>query len=232
MNVTPDSIIYFQWGFITINATIVFTWVVMVVIVTGALTATVKLQPGTVPGRWQSFLETVVGFMRGQVRDVMDRNPDSFLPFLGTLFLLISVSNFLTFVPGYHPPTGSLSTTAALAMCVFFAVPVFGIAHRGFGGYFKHYIQPSVFMLPFHIIGEFSRTLSMAVRLFGNIMSGSLIAGVLISLAPLFVPIIMEMFGLLIGQIQAYIFFILATVYVASSSRTSDAAESHQEKEE
>ena len=123
-------------------------------------------------------------------------------------------------VPGYHAPTGSLNTTAALSLCVFFAVPVFGIATGGVGAYLKNYIKPSPIMLPFNIIGELSRTLALAVRLFGNIMSGSMIAGILLSIAPLFLPVIMDAFGLLVGQIQAYIFAILASVYIASSIRT------------
>jgi F-type H+-transporting ATPase subunit a len=122
-------------------------------------------------------------------------------------------------VPGFQPPTGSLTTTTALAICVFFAVPIYGIAERGLKGYLSNYIQPSVAMLPFNIIGEISRTLALAVRLFGNIMSGTLIAAILLSLVPLFFPVIMQAFGLLVGLIQAYIFAILAMVYIASGTR-------------
>jgi F-type H+-transporting ATPase subunit a len=141
------------------------------------------------------------------------------LPFIATLFLLIATANLLSIVPWYNPPTGSLSTTAALALCVFIAVPAYGIARKGVGAYFKQYVQPSPIMLPFNIIGDFSRTLALAVRLFGNIMSGTLIVGVLISLAPLFFPLVMQAFGLLIGMIQAYIFAVLAMVYIASAAR-------------
>ena len=150
------------------------------------------------------------------------QQPDRYLPFLGTLFLFIAVSNLLAIVPGYSPPTGSLSTTAALAICVFLAVPVYGIAQNGFIGYLKHYSQPTVFMIPFHIINELSRTLSMAVRLFGNIMSGSMILGILLSITPLFVPIVMQVLGMLIGLVQAYIFAVLATVYIASATRLQE----------
>jgi F-type H+-transporting ATPase subunit a len=123
-------------------------------------------------------------------------------------------------VPWYQPPTGSLSTTAALAICVFFAVPAFGIARSGPGAYFKRYLQPSFLMLPFHVMGELSRTLALAVRLFGNIMSGTIIIAILLSIVPLFVPIVMQALGLLIGQIQAYIFAVLAAVYIASAARS------------
>jgi F-type H+-transporting ATPase subunit a len=158
--------------------------------------------------------------MRNQIQDTTQEKPDRFLPFLGTLFLFISVSNILSFVPVYYPPTGSFSTTAALAICVFFAVPVYGVRQRGFIKYFKHYIEPTVFLLPFNIIGRFTRTLSLAVRLFGNVMSGTIIIAVLVSIVPLFVPILMHALELLIGQIQAYIFAVLAMVYIGSAIRT------------
>jgi F-type H+-transporting ATPase subunit a len=125
-------------------------------------------------------------------------------------------------VPIYEPPTGSFSLTAALAIAVFVAVPVFGITENGVTGYLKHYVKPSPFMLPFNIISELSRTLSLAVRLFGNIMSGTMIVGVLLSIAPILVPLVMEVLGLIIGQIQAYIFAALATVYIGSAVRSTD----------
>ena len=110
------------------------------------------------------------------------------------------------------------ATTAALATCVFLAVPLYGIATRGLGGYLRLYIQPSPFMLPFNIIGELSRTLALAVRLFGNIMSGEMIIAILLSIVPLFFPVIMQLLGMLVGVIQAYIFAVLATVYIGSAT--------------
>lgn len=225
MNISPDSMIIWQWGPITLNATIVFTWAVMGVLVLISWLATRKLSVEPALSRWQMTLETIVSYMRDQIRDITHRQPDDYLPFIGTLFLFISLSNFLSFVPGYQPPTGSISTTSALAVCVFFAVPAFGIAKSGFRGYFRHYVRPSVFMLPFHIIGEFSRTLALAVRLFGNVMSGTMIVGILLTVAPLFLPVVMHALELLIGQIQAYIFAMLATVYIASASRAREEKE-------
>ncbi|MBU2440173.1 F0F1 ATP synthase subunit A, partial [bacterium] len=181
--------------------------------------------------RWQNFLEVIVGYIRQQVKEITQQNPDPFIPFLGTLFLFISVSNLLAIVPGYHPPTGSLSTTSALAICVFFAIPIFGIAKKGMRDYFKHYLEPSIFMMPFNVIGDFSRTLALAVRLFGNVMSGTLIVAVLLIITPLFVPILMQVLGLLIGQIQAYIFTVLATVYIASATRIESKPEQIDQKE-
>jgi len=145
-----------------------------------------------------------------------------YLPFVGTLFLFIAISNVLSIFPGYQQPTGSLNTTAALAIAVLLAVPAFGIARVGFWRYLKSYLEPTPFMLPFTILGEITRTMALAVRLFGNIMSGSVIVVILLSITPLFFPVIMQVFGLLIGILQAYIFAVLAMVYIASATAESD----------
>jgi len=160
-----------------------------------------------------------VSAMQNQIREVGQQDPAPYLAFVGTLFMFIATSNLLAVVPGYLPPTGSLSTTTALALCVFVAVPLYGITRQGLLGYLKNYIQPSVFMLPFNIVGELSRTLALAVRLYGNIMSGTVIGAILLSIVPLFFPILMQALGLLTGMIQAYIFAVLAMVYIASATR-------------
>jgi len=231
MEISPDAIIIYQWNGIHLNATIVFTWVVMVILLFISWMATKNLTIGPKISRWQNFLEVIVGYIRQQVKEITQQNPDPFIPFLGTLFLFISVSNLLAIIPGYQPPTGSLSTTSALAICVFFAIPIFGIAKKGSLAYFKHYLEPSIFMAPFNVIGDFSRTLALAVRLFGNVMSGSLIVAVLLIITPLFIPIVMQILGLLIGQIQAYIFTVLATVYIASATRVENKPEQIEQKE-
>ncbi|MCK5767536.1 MAG: F0F1 ATP synthase subunit A [Candidatus Atribacteria bacterium] len=231
MDITPDTIIIFQWNGMQINATIFYTWMVMALLIFISWMATKNLTIGPKISRWQNLLEVIVGYIRQQVKEITQQNPDPFIPFLGTLFLFISISNLLAIIPGYQPPTGSLSTTSALAICVFFAIPIFGIAKKGGLAYFKHYLEPSIFMAPFNVIGDFSRTLALAVRLFGNVMSGTLIAGVLLIITPLFVPIIMQVLGLLIGQIQAYIFTVLATVYIASATRVENKLEKIEQKE-
>ncbi len=218
MNLTPDAIVYFQRGFFTLNATLVFSWVVMGVIIGVVLLLTRNLSSGKKVSKRQAFLEMIVFGIRKQIRQIAAQDPAPYLPFLGSLFLFISISNLLDLVPFYEPPTSSLSVTGALATCVFFAVPVFGVRALGVKRYLKQYIEPSFVMLPFNIISELSRTLALAVRLFGNIMSGSLLVAVLISIVPLFVPLVMQALGLLIGQIQAYIFAALATVYIASGT--------------
>lgn len=128
------------------------------------------------------------------------------------------MANLLNIVPRYIAPTGSLSTTTALAICVFVAVPLYGIVYEGPKTYLKHYIRPTWLMLPFNVIGEISRTIALAVRLYGNIMSGTVIVAILLSLTPYFFPVVMELLGLLTGMIQAYIFAILAMVYIASAT--------------
>lgn len=225
MNISPDQTIFWQSGFFKLNATIVFSWVVMAVLIFVSWLATRKIEIETPISKWQNMLETIVSTIRKQIGDITQQDPDIYLPFLGTLFLFISISNLLDIVPGYQPPTGSINTTAALAGCVFFAVPVFGILKKGVGAYLKNYIKPTPFMLPFNIIGEFSRTLALAVRLFGNIMSTSMIVAILLTVAPLFIPVVMEALGLLIGQIQAYIFAVLAAVYIASATRVHEKKE-------
>jgi F-type H+-transporting ATPase subunit a len=218
MEITPDKVIVFSFGGFELNATIFWTWVVMLLLVVGAIAATRGVKDELVPSRWQLMLEVIVTEMRNQIRNVAQADPGRYLPFVGSLFLFIAVANVLTIVPGYHPPTGSLSTTTALAVCVFVAVPLYGIAERGLLGYLKNYVQPTPFMLPFNIIGELSRTLALAIRLYGNAMSGAVIVGILISVAPFVFPVVMRLLGLLTGLIQAYIFAVLAMVYIASAT--------------
>ena len=218
MHITPDQTILWRWGFLHLNMTIVYTWVVMLLLAAGSSLVTRKLVDAELPrSRWRNAFEIVVEAIRGQIREVCPQGGDAYLPFVGTLFLFIAVSNLLDIVPGWRAPTGSLSTTAALAICVGVAVPVFGIQSRGVIEYFRHYLKPMFIMLPFHLLSETSRNLALAVRLFGNIMSGSMIVGILLAIAPFFFPVLMQALGLLTGMIQAYIFAILATVYIAAA---------------
>jgi F-type H+-transporting ATPase subunit a len=228
MTITPDNVVYLDLGPAKLNATIVFTWGVIALMVFFSWLVTRRLTSNTHMSRGQNLLEVLVDGMRNQIQEIAQHDPRPYLPFVGTLFLFIAISNILAIVPWYHPPTGSLSTTAALALCVFIAVPAYGIAQQGLGKYFVHYVRPTPLMLPFHVIGEVSRTLALAVRLFGNVMSGSMIVGILLALAPLFFPIIMNALGLLTGLVQAYIFAVLAMVYIASASRRRHAREGEE----
>lgn len=223
MELSPDQIVVYEVGPVTLNATLVFSWLVMGILIVGSWLITRNLSSGTEMSRWQNFLEAVVSIIRGQIRDITGQDPSGYLPFIGTLFLFISVANLLSIVPGYEAPTGSLSTTAALTVCVFVAVPIYGIAKRGVLGYLKNYIEPTPFMLPFNIVSEISRTFALAIRLFGNIMSGRILVGIILSIVPLLLPTVLQTLELIIGQIQAYIFATLATVYIASGTSESAA---------
>jgi F-type H+-transporting ATPase subunit a len=219
MTISPDQVVLWAWGPARLTATIVATWGVMAVLVVVAALATRGLSTATRLGRWQNLLEVLVTGMRDQIRDVSQHDPGPYLPFVGTLFLFIATANLLAVVPGFVPPTASLSTTAALALCVLVAVPLYGIAERGLAGYLAGYLRPTVFMLPFNVIGELSRTVALAIRLYGNIMSGAVITAILLSLVPFFFPVVLQLVGLLTGLIQAYIFAVLAMVYIASATR-------------
>ncbi len=223
MRLTPDELIFWQHGFVKLNATIVFTWALMIVLAAGSRLITRKLSTGLDRSRWQNLLEIIVTAIEKQIEDVGLSEPQKYIGFLGTLFLFIAAASLGTVIPGYEPPTASLSTTAALALSVFVAVPFFGISEQGVGNYVKSYAKPTFIMLPFNIISELSRTLALAVRLFGNMMSGAMIIAILLTITPFIFPIVMMALGLLTGMVQAYIFSILATVYIAAATRTGKA---------
>jgi F-type H+-transporting ATPase subunit a len=220
MHLSPDEIIYWQYGFFKLNATIVFTWAVMLILVLSAYLITRKLNKNLYRSRWQNGLEIVVITIMQQITAAGLREPKQYMGFLGSLFLFIAMANLLTILPHFEAPTGSLSTTIALALCVFISVPYYGIKNKGLKQYLIAYAQPTFFMLPFNIIGELSRTLALAVRLFGNMMSGTMIIAILLVISPLIFPVIMSILGLLTGMVQAYIFFVLASVYIAFISFT------------
>lgn len=218
MHLSPDEIIFWQFGFFKLNATIVFTWALMLLLVVGSRLITRQLSTDHTRSKWQNLLEIVVTGIETQIAEVGLRHPRKYMGFLGTLFLFVAMASLCTVIPGYEPPTGSLSTTAALALCVMVAVPLFGIEDQGVGGYLKSYLEPTAIMLPFNLISEISRTLALAVRLFGNMMSGAMIIGILLSITPFIFPIVMTVLGLLTGMVQAYIFSILAAVYIAAAT--------------
>ena len=194
MHMTPDQIVLWRWGFVHLNATIVYTWIVMVLLTAGLLAGDAPSRPLRTSRARAGRTRSKSWWKPSAARSARSAREggDTYLPFVGTLFLFIAVSNLLDIVPGWHAPTGSLSTTAALAICVGVAVPVFGIRSQGLIAYFRHYLRPTVIMLPFHLLSETSRNLALAVRLFGNIMSGSMIAGILLAIAPFFFPVLMQ----------------------------------------
>ncbi len=219
MHLSPDEIIFWQHGWFTLNATIVFTWGLMFLLTVGSKLITRGLTTELTRSRWQNLLEILITTMEKQIQDVGLQQPRKYLGFLGTLLLFVGSASLCTVIPGFEPPTASLSTTASLALCVLVAVPLFGIGEQGFANYLKSYAAPTFIMLPFNVISEVSRTLALAIRLFGNMMSGAMIVGILLAITPFIFPIVMTVLGLLTGMVQAYIFFILATVYIAAATR-------------
>ena len=225
MKLSSDQTIFWHHGFITLNLTLVTTWIIMLILVIGSKLITRKLKTDVHISKWQCVLEIIVTGINNQIKDIGLSKPEKFLGFIGTLFLFILFSNICNIFPWYQPPTGSLSTTTALALCVFMAVPFFGISELGIGNYLKSYLKPTFIMLPFNIISEFSRTLALAVRLFGNIMSGGMIVSILLSIVPFIFPIAMTILGLIIGTVQAYIFSVLAVVYIAAATQKPQPVE-------
>jgi F-type H+-transporting ATPase subunit a len=223
MHLSPDEVIFWQHGFVKLNATIVFTWGLMLALTLGSKLATRNISTDLSRSRWQNLLEIIVTGIARQIEDIGLGSARRYVGFIGTLFLFVAAASLCTIIPGYQPPTGSLSTTAALALCVFIAVPSFGIAQQGMAGYLRSYTDPTILMLPFNIIGELSRTLALAVRLFGNMMSGVMILAILLTITPFVFPIVMTALGLLTGMVQAYIFSVLAAVYIAAAVRSRQA---------
>ncbi|HVY48231.1 MAG TPA: F0F1 ATP synthase subunit A [Minicystis sp.] len=178
-----------------------------------ALTRRLSLEPS----RAQIAVEAVVSTIDEQVRDVVQRDPAPFTPLVGTLFLFLVVANGVDVVPMMHSPTSRLETTMALALVVFCFVYVYGIRDKGLRGYLKHFIEPTPLLAPIHVLSEVTRTFALMMRLLGNIMSHGLVLSIVVSLAGLFVPIPIMAFGLFVGLVQAYIFAVLATVYVGAA---------------
>ncbi|MFH5836453.1 F0F1 ATP synthase subunit A [Proteiniclasticum sp. C24MP] len=230
MNIDPSEIVYFEWGFVKITATLVFAWITTAVIVIGAFILTRNLRSDTKISRKQNAVEALFTMINDQISEISQGNADKILPFAGTLFLFILASVLLSLIPGFISPAGSLNTTIALALCVFFAVPFYGISSQGIRGYLKDYLKPTWIMLPFNIISEISRAVSMAIRLYGNVMSSSIIVGILVTIVPLLFPVALQLLGLLTGVIQAYIFAVLAVVYISAAIRNKENSVSESEQ--
>ncbi len=207
--------VLFQLGPVPVTMPVVVTWAIMALLAIGAMLATARLS--LAPSRLQAALELIVEATDGQIRDTMRQEPARYRALIGTLFLYILFANWSSLVPGVEPPTAHLETDAAMAAIVFCAAIYFGIRTRGLGGYLKSFARPSVVMIPLNIVETFTRTFSMMVRLFGNVMSGVFIIGVVLSLAGLFVPIPLMALDLLTGAVQAYIFTVLSMVSIAGA---------------
>ena len=231
-----DSPVVFHLGPVPFTEEVVTTWGIIAVLGLGAYLSTRGLRtrlasttgphagPPAHPGRAQAAVEAIFVLLEDQIRGVVQSDPAPLLPFIGTLFLFLAVANLSSLVPGVKAPTASLETPAALALIVFFAVHAYGIREKGPWRYLKSFAQPSVVMLPLNVLSEITRTFSMMIRLFGNMMSHEFILGVVVTLVGLFVPIPFMALGILIGLIQAYIFAILATVFIGAAMESGKKA--------
>ncbi len=177
------------------------------------------------PSRWQVALEVFVTWIHDTLREIFNEDPRPYVPLIGSLITWIGVCSLLSVVPFLRPPTAELSTTVALALIVMLAVPYFGIRRHGVIGYLRSYVRPHPLLLPFNLIGELTRTLALAVRLFGNVMSGQMIGAILLLVAGLLIPVPLMMLGLLTGLVQAYIFGILAAVFIAAAVQVEERHE-------
>ncbi len=169
------------------------------------------------PSRWQSALEIVVLAIEGQLRDTMHCDPRPYLALLGTLFLFLLAANLCGLFPGVTPPTAYVETATALALVVFFSTHWYGIRRQGLGRYLAAYLEPRWFMLPLNVLSELTRTFSLMVRLFGNVMSGHFVIAIVLSLAGLLVPVPLMALELLTGVVQAYIFTVLSAVFIGAA---------------
>ena len=203
------------FGPVHITGPVVVTWALMAIGVVGARLATARLS--LVPGRTQAALELIVSALDAQIRDTMQAEPGPYRALVGTIFLFILLANWSSLVPGIEPPTAHIETDAALALAVFGATVVYGIRTRGLGGYLATFAEPTWVMIPLNIVEQITRTFSLIVRLFGNIMSGVFVVGIVLSLAGLLVPIPLMALDLLVGTVQAYIFAVLATVFIGAA---------------
>jgi len=212
------SAILFRLGPLAITRPVVTTWAIMAVLTLVSWLVTRQLRRH--PDWRQSVLELIVTGIMAQIDEVIRRNPRPFLPLLGTLFIFLVAANLSGVLPGVEAPTGKLETTAALALTVFIAVHYFGVRACGFFGYLASFAKPKLIMLPLNIVSQVTRTFSLMVRLFGNVMSGEFVIALVVGLAGLFVPIPLMALEILVGLVQAYIFTVLATVFIGAAVDT------------
>jgi F-type H+-transporting ATPase subunit a len=223
-----SSVTLFHIGPAPISQAVVTTWVIMAVLFGGGALVSRRLK--TAASTTQALFELIVDTIDNQIRDTMQVEPGPYRPFIGTLFVFIFVANWSTLIPGVAPPTARLETDAALALLVFIAVIWFGIRSGGVGSFLATFASPNALMIPLNLVQSITRAFSMFVRLFGNIMSGVFVVGIVLSLAGLFVPIPLMALDLLIGAIQAYIFAVLAMVFISSGIAEKKSPTSLQER--
>ena len=211
-----EAIKLFDLCGLPINVTIFNSWLVILLITTVCYFSTRNLRADKTPSKWQILIEMTVMWLQSEAREAGGSRNNKYLGMACGLFCFIFVCNLLTFIPWFRPPTASLSTTMALASVVFMAIPYFAIKNAGIKGYFRKFIEPMPLLLPMNVFSEIFSVLAMGLRLFGNMLSGVMFAGILSAFIPFLAPLTMQTLGLLTGTIQAYIFALLAIVYSSS----------------
>jgi F-type H+-transporting ATPase subunit a len=207
----------FSVGPITVTTPVVATWGIMAVLVVSSWLVTRRL--ALHPSPRQAALELIVETVETQIRDTMNTEPAPYVALIGTLFLFIFAANWSSLLPGVEPPTAHIETDAALALIVFLATIWFGIRSRGLRGFLGTFAEPSVFMIPLNLVETVTRNFSLVVRLFGNVMSGVFVIGIVLSLVGLLVPIPLMALEMLTGAVQAYIFSVLAMVFIGGVTK-------------
>jgi F-type H+-transporting ATPase subunit a len=207
--------VLFRVGPVPITGPVVVTWGIMALLGGGSwlLTQRLALRPSAV----QAALELLVATIAAQIRDTMRGDPHRYIPLIGTLFVFILIANWSSLVPGVEPPTAHIETDAALALIVFGAIAWFGIRARGLTGWLTSFAEPNLLMVPLNLAESVTRTFSLLVRLFGNVMSGVFVIGIVLSLVGLLVPVPLMALELLTGAVQAYIFAVLAIVFIGGA---------------
>ena len=216
-------VVLFHFGPFAITSIVVTTWGIMLALGLFSWLATRNLALD--PGPLQTVLEGVVSAIEDTVENVLPERAQQLLPFIGTLWIYILFANLVGLIPHQHAPTGNLSVTAGLALLVFLSVHWFGIRNEGLRRYLKHYLSPTPIMLPFHLLSEVTRTVALAVRLFGNIMSLEMAALLVLLVAGLLVPVPLLMLHIVESLVQAYIFGMLALIYVAGAMQSQQNLE-------
>ena len=216
----------FELGPLQLTSTVITTWVVMVIIGVVSWLTTRRLQ--TIPDRPQVMVEAIVLIIEESIRDIAPQHVDKILPFIGSLWIFLILANLIGLIPGMHSPTRDLSATAAIAFLVFLSVHWYGIRIQGLKNYLLHYLRPSPILLPFNLISEVTRTIALAVRLFGNMMSLEMIALLVLLVAGFLVPVPILMLHIVEALVQAYIFGMLALIYVAGSLQSQQLTQRKQ----
>ena len=221
--------VLFHLGPLPITDTVVTTWAIMLCFAAAAWALSRWLRPE--PLAWQVAVEAIVATIEAAIVEVLPGNARRVMPFVATLWLFVLAANLAGLVPGVHAPTRDLSATAALAVLVFGSTHWFGIRAKGLSGYLRHYVEPSVILMPFHVVSELTRTVALAIRLFGNMMSLEMAALLVLLIAGFLVPVPLLMLHVVEALVQAYIFGMLALIYIAGALEPVESEPARQPSE-